>query len=168
MFASDELYIEADRPFPPLKDFGELPQIENGVGMVPSFLHRARWIKLDIKLSTDRFLVFTGVSFYPYLKRFVERLQKHGVRITAEPVENTFFGPTVTVTGLLTGRDVIKSMSKVKGQNNVLLIPDVALKNRETFLDDVTVRDVAEGLGMEARIIEATPDGLLKGMMDEN
>ncbi len=168
VFASDELYIKAERPFPPLEDFGELPQIENGVGMVPSFLDRALRMKIDIKPSRNRFLVFTGVSFYPYLKRFVERLQKQGAGITAEPVENTFFGPSVTVTGLLTGRDVIKSMSKVKGQNNVLLIPDVALKDGETFLDDVTVRDVAEGLGMEARVIEATPDGLLKGLMNEN
>jgi putative radical SAM enzyme (TIGR03279 family) len=168
VFASDELYIQAERPFPTLKDFGELPQIENGVGMVPSFLSRARRIKIAIKPSRNRFLVFTGISFYPYLKQFVERLEKHGLRITVEPIENTFFGPSVTVTGLLTGRDVIKSMSKVKGKCDVLLIPDVALKDGETFLDDVTARDVAEGLGMEARVIESTPDGLLKGLRDEN
>jgi NifB/MoaA-like Fe-S oxidoreductase len=136
--------------------------------MVPSFLSRARRMKIDLKPSKGRFLVFTGMSFYPYLKRLAEKLEKHGVKITAEPVENTFFGPSVTVTGLLTGRDVIKSMSKVKGKSNVLLIPDVALKDREVFLDDVTVKDVAKGLGMEARVIESTPDGLLKGLTDEN
>jgi putative radical SAM enzyme (TIGR03279 family) len=168
VYASDELYIKAELPFPPLKEFGELPQIENGVGMVPSFLSRARRLKIDLKPSKKGFLVFTGTSFYPYLKRFTKRLEKHGAIITAVPVENTFFGPSVTVTGLLTGRDVIKSMSKVKGKGNVLLIPDVALKDGEVFLDDVTVNDVAKGLGMEAMVIESTPDGLLKGLRYEN
>jgi putative radical SAM enzyme (TIGR03279 family) len=168
VYASDELYIKAELPFPPLKEFGELPQIENGVGMVPSFLSRARRLKIDLKPAKRRFLVFTGTSFYPYLKRFTERLEKHGAIITVIPVENTFFGPSVTVTGLLTGRDVIKSMSKVKGKSNVLLIPDVALKDGVAFLDDVTVNDVAKGLGMEAMVIESTPDGLLKGLRYEN
>lgn len=168
VYASDELYIRAERPFPPLKDFGELPQIENGVGMVPSFVSKARRMKLDLKPSKRKFLTFTAVSFYPFLKQFTERLKKCHVDITLVPVENTFFGASVTVTGLLTGRDVIKSMADVAEKHDLLLIPDVALKDGEVFLDDASVGDVETALGIRARVVEATPEGLLKGMADEN
>jgi putative radical SAM enzyme (TIGR03279 family) len=168
LYASDELYIRAERPFPALKDFGELPQIENGVGTVPAFVSRARRMKVDIKKpSRRRFLAFTGVSFYPYLKSFTDRLEKQGIKITLVPVVNTFFGASVTVTGLLTGRDVIKSMSAIAGKHDVLLIPDVALKDEWVFLDDVTVSNVETALGIRARVVEATPDGLLKGFTED-
>jgi putative radical SAM enzyme (TIGR03279 family) len=168
VYAADELYIRAGRPFPPLKDFGELPQIENGVGMVPAFVSRARRMKIALRPSRRKFLLFTGVSFYPYLSKFAERIEKSGVKVTVEPVENTFFGRSVTVTGLLTGRDVIKSMSKVRGKHDVLLIPDVALKDGEVFLDDVSVADVEAALGIKARVVESTPDGILEGLRDDD
>jgi len=168
VFASDEMYIRAERPFPALKDFGELPQIENGVGMVPAFTSRARRMKLDLKPSRKRFRLFTGVSFYPYLKRFAERIEKAGADISVEAVENTFFGRSVTVTGLLTGRDVIKSISKVARKGDVLIVPDVALKDGTIFLDDVTVADLEKALGIKARVVESTPDGLIEGLNNED
>jgi len=164
VYASDELYIRAGRPFPPLKDFGELPQVENGVGMAPSFIAKARRMRLEVKPTGKRFITFTGVSFYPFLEKFTERLRKHGIDIAVAPVENTFFGSTVTVTGLLTGRDVIKSIAGREEKYDVLLIPDVALKNREVFLDDVTVGDVEAALGMKVRVVESTPEGLIEGI----
>jgi putative radical SAM enzyme (TIGR03279 family) len=168
VYASDELYIRAGRPFPPLRDFGELPQVENGVGMVPLFVSRSRRLKLDLKPTGRKFLTFTGVSFHPFLKRLTDRLKRRGVDITLVPVENTFFGPTVTVTGLLTGRDVIKSLSGIAEGHNVLLVPDVALKDGSVFLDDVTVKDLGAALGVRTVVVESTPDGLLKGLKDEN
>ncbi len=168
VYASDELYIKAGRPFPGLRDFGELPQIENGVGMVPLFMSRSRRIKLDLKPSSRKFLTFTGVSFYPFLKKLTDRLKRRGVDITLVPVENTFFGSTVTVAGLLTGRDVIKSLSGVAAEHDVLLVPDVALKDGEVFLDDVTVKELEDALGLRGGVVESTPEGLLKGLKDEN
>ncbi|HXW69212.1 MAG TPA: DUF512 domain-containing protein, partial [Dissulfurispiraceae bacterium] len=111
VYGADELFIKAAAEFPPLDDYGELPQLENGVGMVPLFLHQAKKVKLPQaqQKSRDagrRFLTFTGVSFYPYLSRYVARLRKAGLDIEAVAVGNTFFGESVTVTGLLTGRDV--------------------------------------------------------------
>ena len=104
VYGADELYIKAAAEFPSLDDYGELPQIENGVGMVPLFLQLAKKVKLpqSLQRSKDagrRFLTFTGVSFHPYLSRYVSRLRKAGIDIETVPVENTFFGTSVTVAG---------------------------------------------------------------------
>lgn len=162
VYGADELYIKAGRAFPPLKDYGDLPQVENGVGMVPLFQSRARRIK-PAKGSGAKYLTFTGVSFHPYLKKFTDKLEKAGINITALPIENTFFGPSVTVTGLVTGRDVIRTLSDRAGEYDMLLIPDVVLREgKDVFLDNVTVGDVESVAGIKAKVVESTPEGLLR------
>ncbi len=163
VYAADELYIKAEMPFPPLEQYEELPQIENGVGMVPLFLHQAKKTKTSLSPKKKKmFVTFTGVSFYPYLTKFVNKLIKEGIGIEAIPVENAFFGKSVTVTGLLTGRDVIKSLSGIVKKDDILLIPDVVMREGdEVFLDDVSRQDVEDVLGIKAVVIESTPKGLV-------
>lgn len=168
VYAADELYIKAEMQFPPLEHYGELQQIENGVGMVPVFLHQAKRIKLPRASKKKMFVTFTGVSFYPYLSRFIDRLIKEGIGIKAISVENAFFGQSVTVTGLLTGRDVIKSLSGIVKKDDVLLIPDVVMREGdEVFLDDVSRQDIEDVLGVKAVVIESTPKGLVDAIEKE-
>ncbi len=160
VYGSDELYIRAERRFPPMKHYGEFPQVENGVGMVTLFLHEAAKTKPLENPSSKRFLTITGVSFHPYLLQFIERLGDR-VSIDVIPVENRFFGETVTVTGLLTGRDIIRRISDVSTGHDVLLLPDVMFRDgREILLDDITVSDLERVLKMEVRVIDSTPKGL--------
>lgn len=166
VYAADELYIKAEMQFPPLEHYGELPQIENGVGMVSLFLHQAKRIKVPHISKKKMFITFTGISFYSYLSGFIDRLIKAGIGIEAIPVENTFFGQSVTVTGLLTGRDVIKSLSGIVKKDDVLLIPDVVMREGdEVFLDDVSKQDIEDVLGVKAIVIESTPRGLVDAIM---
>ncbi|NTU42635.1 MAG: DUF512 domain-containing protein, partial [Nitrospirales bacterium] len=125
VYAADELYIKAEAPFPALKEYGELSQIENGVGLVPLFLQKARRIKIPAQAEAtgkQRFITFTGVSFYPYLLKFISRLRRQGIDIEAVAVENSFFGRSVTVTGLLTGRDVMQTLSGRLQKDDILLV----------------------------------------------
>lgn len=164
VFCSDEMYIKAEAPFPPLKEYGMLPQIENGVGMVPLFLSQAKKIKLSTALyPKKKFLTVTGTSFYPFLKKFAERLnEKENIRISAIPVENAFFGRSVTVAGLLTGHDVIKTLKDHTGSYDILLVPEVALKeDANMFLDDVTLGDIGDATGLKTVRTDATPQGLI-------
>jgi putative radical SAM enzyme (TIGR03279 family) len=169
IYGSDELYLKAGHSFPSLKEYGDLYQIENGVGMVPLFMNQAKRLKVQ-KTSQikKKFLTFTGFSFYPFLKKFIERLsEKENLRIDIFPVENRFFGSSITVAGLLTGRDVIKTaLDRVDG-HEVILIPDVVLDGEDRFLDDITLNDMEEALGIRAKKIESTPEGLLRGMAEE-
>jgi putative radical SAM enzyme (TIGR03279 family) len=167
VYGADELYIKAAAEFPPLDDYGELPQIENGIGMVPLFLHQAKKVKLPQALqksrtTSGRFVTVTGISFHPYLSRYINKLRKAGIDVEAVPVGNTFFGTSVTVTGLLTGRDVIKSLSGLVDKGDTILIPDVVLRSEgDIFLDDISVHDIEEVLGVPAVVIESTPQGIV-------
>lgn len=167
VYCADELYIKAGYPFPPLKDYGDMPQIENGVGMVPLFMDEAKKIRSPKRLPRKkRFLTFTGMSFYPFIKRFTERLyEKENLHIDVVAVENKFFGTSITVTGLLTGRDVIRTLSdRIEGYE-MILVPDVVLKDeKDTFLDDITLKDIEEAFDVPARKIRSTPEGLIEGI----
>lgn len=169
VYGADELYIKAEIPFPPLKDYGDFPQIENGVGMVALFMNRVRKLKIPkLNLRKKRFLTFTGLSFYPFLKKFIKHLNTEGINVDLIPVENRFFGTSVTVTGLLTGKDVIKTLFDRIGGQEMVLVPDVVLKDGEDmFLDDFTLKDMEDALGMSVRKIESTPEGLIQGFSRE-
>lgn len=161
VYGADELYIHADAAFPPLSDYGELPQVENGVGMVPLFLSQARKVRIPAAAGGKRFLTFTGVSFYPFLSKLIERFRKAGIDIEAVPIENNLFGKSVTVTGLLTGRVVMRAFADIVKKDDVLLIPDIVMRDgEEVFLDDVSRKDVEDLLGIKTVLIEPTPKGL--------
>jgi len=168
VYIADEFYIKAGLPFPPLKSYGDLPQIENGVGLTPLFLSQAKKLKLPVKIEPNTTVAtFTGTSFMPFLKEFVERLNKiEGLTVDLFEVENRFFGQTVTVAGLLTGKDILKTIvGRTKAE--CLLVPDVALREgSDMFLDNVTLQDIEESLGMKVKSIASTPEGLLKGATD--
>jgi putative radical SAM enzyme (TIGR03279 family) len=167
VFAADELYIKADMELPPLKDYDELSQIENGVGLVPQFLSQAKKVKIQAPETQKKFIIFTGVSFYPFLAKFVERLKRKGFDIEAVPVENAYFGRSITVAGLLTGRDVMRSLSGHVQDHEILLIPDIVMREgHEVFLDDVSRQDIEEILGIKSVIIESTPAGIVEAMLE--
>lgn len=165
VYLADEFYIKAGLPFPPLKTYGDLPQLENGVGLTPLFINQAKKLKLPVKIEPHvSVATFTGTSFMPFLKEFVERLNKiDGLTVYLFEVENRFFGQTVTVAGLLTGKDILKTIVG-RSKAECLLVPDVAFRDSSNlFLDNVTLQDIEESLGMKVVTIESTPEGLLKG-----
>ena len=168
VYGADELYLKAGRPLPPLKEYGDLYQIENGVGMVPLFLSQAKKVKIPrILPHKKKFLTFTGVSFYPFLKKFTDKImEKSNVILDVFPVENRFFGTSITAAGLLTGRDVIKTILDSTDGYEMILVPDVVLNSDDKFLDDVTLSDIKDALGIYIKKISSTPEGLIKGISE--
>ena len=165
VYGADELYLKAEYPFPPLKDYGDLHQLENGVGMVPLFINQAKKLKLPkILQRKKKFLTFTGLSFYPFLKKFITRLfEKENLNIIdVVPIENNFLGSSITVAGLLTGRDVIRTLLNRTEGYETILVPDVVLNGKNRFLDNVSINDMEEALGIPAKKIKSTPEGLIK------
>jgi putative radical SAM enzyme (TIGR03279 family) len=162
---ADEFYLRANVPLPPLKEYGDLPQIENGVGLLPQFLQSARKVKLPRKIPPRKVAIVTGVSFRPFLMEYASRLKTiEGLDMDVFGVENRFFGPSVTVAGLLTGKDIAKSIVG-KTKADYLLIPSVMLKNgTDTFLDDVTLHDLQESTGMKVLSFEPTAEGLMRAV----
>ncbi len=167
VYLADEIYIKAATPFPSVGEYGDLPQIENGVGLVPVFLSSAKKLKLPKKIEPRKIAIFTGVPFMPYLNEFIQRVKTiDGLTLDVFKIENKFFGSTVTVTGLLTGKDILKTIVG-KTKADCLLVPNITLKDgQDMFLDNVTLKDMEESLGMQVRPIEPTPAGLIKGITD--
>ncbi len=164
---ADEMYLKAGLPCPPLKDYGDLPQIENGVGLVPVFLHKAKKLRLPKKIGPVKAAVVTGASFMPFLEEYAEKLSSiEGLSLDVFKVENKFFGHSVTVAGLLTGKDILKTVVG-KTKADCLLVPNVMLKEgSDTFLDNVTLKDIGDSLGIQVKAIEATPEGILRWITD--
>ncbi|MEW6107597.1 MAG: DUF512 domain-containing protein [Nitrospirota bacterium] len=164
VYCADEMYIKAKQPFPKIGEYGSLPQLENGVGMVPLFISQSKKIKTPRSIPHRRkFITFTGMSFFPFLKKFIDRLaEKENINIDLIPVENKFFGNSVTVTGLLSGRDIIKCLHDNIDSYEILIVPKDVLKEDENiFLDNVSLEDIEDTTGLKTVITDGTPQGLL-------
>ena len=114
VYASDEWYLTAGRELPAIEEYEGFPQIENGVGMLRSLLdefEEASKTKFDI--HEGRVLMLTGMAPYSVIKGLSDRIMELYPQITIEvmPVVNEFFGPRITVTGLITGRDILKQVA---------------------------------------------------------
>ena len=165
VFPSDELYIQAGTVVPPLSSYEDLPQIENGVGMVAQFLADAKRTRLPSRVPPIRITVVTGVSFAPILRTVLARLrQVQGASVRQITAKNQLFGPSVTVAGLLAGKDILKAIER-KRLGSVLVIPANALKEDEgIFLDNLKLADVEAAAGVPIRTVNSFSDlvGLLK------
>ncbi len=161
---ADEFFLKADYPFPALKEYGDLPQWENGVGMTAWFLKDAAAVLKRAKpLPPITATVVTGQSSVGFVSSFLTDLgEKTGCSLTAAAIPNHLFGTSVTVTGLISGRDsIIELLGKTLGQ--VLLIPEVMLKEGEgCFIDNLTPADLSRELGVAVLSFEPTPAGLYK------
>ena len=144
-YASDELFIIAGQELPDYDYYGDFPQYENGVGMLRLLEHEfnAARGKKPRKKS-----IATGVLAAPYIKKLV------GENVQVYAIKNDFFGHSVTVSGLVTGRDLINQLSS-RDLGSELLIPANMLRaDEDVFLDDVTVKDVEKALGVKVRVVE--------------
>ena len=158
-FASDEFYIKANMSVPSASFYEDFPQIENGVGMVATFLREVSRTRLPAKVKPIRATVVTGVSFGGILHKALERLAGiEGASVRQITVENHFFGYSVTVTGLLAGSDILRALNG-KRLGDVVLIPSNALKEDEdVFLDNMTLEQLGRKLKVKTMRVEGFKD----------
>lgn len=163
-YPSDEFYLTAGLPIPEEDEYDGYPQLENGVGMLRS--HREEFAaELDYGadvLDKEKFCgrevaVATGVLAAEHIKELTAMLEGRfeGVKCHVYPVENDFFGKTVTVSGLVTGGDLIKTL-KGKPLGKAVVIPRNMLRHEgDLFLDGVSVKEAESALGVPILVAEA-------------
>lgn len=159
VWCSDEFYLLAGRPLPDKPYYEEMAQLENGVGMLRLLTSQAAMALEDAEgtETPTPFSIATGVSAAPFLEEIVDMARKKcgNIRGTVYPVVNRFFGETITVSGLVTGRDLIEQL-RGRELGERLLIPANMLRAGErVFLDDVTVEQVEEALGVPVTAVDA-------------
>ncbi len=162
-FPSDEFFCIAGRPIPSEAWYEDFPQIENGVGLLRRFeceLEDAeRMEKLyggEETFPQKVYAIPTGVSAAPHMRRFAERFAPRGVGIKILPIQNRFFGETVTVTGLLTGGNVLEALTPeaVEGADEILLCSVMLRHERDLFLDDMHIDEFRARAPLPVHVID--------------
>jgi putative radical SAM enzyme (TIGR03279 family) len=163
VYLSDEWYYITGRDFPPARHYGSYAQIENGVGMTRYLIDQ--WTrskrKLPARLSQPRRVTLvTSTMARPVIEEFAADLRLvENLDVQVLPVINQFFGPEVTVAGLLCGQDVLDALLANDNPGDLVLLPRVMLDNAgERFLDDVTVEDFKAALPVRAEFARNAPE----------
>jgi putative radical SAM enzyme (TIGR03279 family) len=161
-FAADELYLKAKRPIPDEDYYEGYPQIENGVGMLRSFAEEFSMAWEDIADMKDSITekrevsVVTGKASYPMIKSLCDRLMSFAPALTVNvyEIKNYFYGESITVSGLLTGKDISEQlMGKRLGEE--LFIPENCLRSGEdVFLCGMTLAELSRNLSVKISVSE--------------
>jgi len=147
-FPSDEFFCQAGCPIPAEDWYEDFPQIENGVGLLRRFESELEEAEHFEKLWGEEepaepktYVIPTGRSIAPHMQRWADRFAPRGVTVRVIPVTNHFFGETVTVTGLLTGGDILAALTPeaVEGADEILLCSVTLRHERDLFLDDMHI-----------------------------
>lgn len=169
IYPADEWYVQAHRAIPTETFYGEMSQLENGVGLVA--LLRAQFAEALEDRETDRAVgtntvVATGVAAAPILRELVENACAtiENIRARVVAIKNDFFGEQITVAGLVTGGDLRRQLQGISCER--VLIPDCMLRHEgDRFLDDVTPEELAEALGVRVEVISTDGGALFEALM---
>ena len=148
---ADEWFLIGNCPLPPAADYGDYPQIDNGVGSIRQFIEQfeaAANCLLPDRISPPRRLTWVvGNAVETEFQPILHRLNRvAGLDVEMVALHSDFWGQTISVTGVLTGSDLLQGLQG-KDLGDGILLPTVMLKHGEMrFLDDVTVEDLADKL----------------------
>lgn len=165
-FAADEFYLKAQRPVPDAMYYGDYPQLENGVGMWALLREEFRQALEDepSRPCSRRVTAVTGQAVYPLIAQLAHMAEDRfpGLHVQVVAIENRFFGKEITVSGLLTGQDILEQ-TRALDLGEALLFPATALRQGENvFLDDRTPDDLERELHVP--VIPTSGDG--QGLLD--
>jgi len=156
VFPADEFFLLSGKKLPGCRFYGSFHQIENGVGLVRDFLddfkRQCRRLPHSVPVK-KRILFVTGTLAAPLLGQFVTiRLnQITNFHVDIFPVINNFFGPSVTVAGLLTGKDIIAQIQNIDDYDLIVLPPRIVNEDG-ILLDDITPAQISQALDRPVRV----------------
>lgn len=172
VFPSDEFYCLSGLPLPEDEEYEGYPQVENGVGMLRLFetdiCYAAEDFPCDVPCPKRR-LIACGTSVASFIRRMIDTYAPSGTQIEVRPILNRFFGESVTVTGLITGGDLIEQLQDVQC-DEIMICRNMIRNEGDLFLDGTSVEQARQALPAPLRIVENTGEGFWKALcgMEEN
>lgn len=170
VFGSDEFYLLAEKEIPPIEFYEDFSQLDNGVGMW-ALLRDEAFSAVDeaneLKSGTKK-TIATGVAAEPLLKEILGYAKNKFGELNCQVVaiKNNFFGEKITVSGLVTGNDLIEQL-KDKNIGEVLLLPENMLRyENDLFLDDVSVKEVEQKLNVKIQIVPSKGEDLIQNLLN--
>jgi putative radical SAM enzyme (TIGR03279 family) len=150
-YLADEFYLHGGEDLPRSERYDDFAQIEDGIGMVRSFLDEfeielARRRKYPIRI---RGTIATGTLFFGTLRKSIDQInEKFGARLQVLAVENKFMGKSVTIAGLLGGQDIAAALDG-REAGDFILVPSEAISRTDgIFVDDISLKDLSERIGI--------------------
>ena len=160
-FCADELYLTAELPLPDEDYYEDYGQLDNGVGMLRNTTNEFLEALSDVENGdVPSFTIATGVAAAPFIQRLVDEAKKKFPQLQGEVVAivNDFFGHSITVSGLVTGQDLIKQLSARETLGERVIIPANMLRHGvDVFLDDVTPQQLSATI--HRSVISSETDG---------
>ena len=162
--ASDEWYILAEQELPEEERYDGYLQLENGVGMLRLLINEFEEAMEELPSESgfpgksEELSLVTGKLAYPYIKRMADRMMQRfdGLSIHVYDIKNFFFGERITVSGLLTGQDIIGQLRGKKLGERILLPQNVLRSGEDYFLDDITVAEMEKALQVKVDIVKSS------------
>jgi len=153
VYAADELYLLAGRLLPAYDDYGDFPQLENGVGLLRSFefeLNESAGLlgdRLDPPLAVT---VVTARLAETFLTSAIDRAFAgvHGLTCSVVASDNSLLGPTITVAGLLSGADMVGALKRAP-ESDAYFLPAVAFNDDGVTLDGMSLSEITTGAKRE-------------------
>ncbi|MBR4827957.1 MAG: DUF512 domain-containing protein, partial [Oscillospiraceae bacterium] len=156
VYPSDELYIIAEEEIPGADEYGDYKQIENGVGMVSRFEEEfISALEFEEGDDEERYAdIVTGLMSYDMIVALTDRISDKfpGTHVRVHGVRNDFFGPTITVSGLLTATDILAQVKREDVRADRIILPEAVLRrDGDRFLDDITKEEFEHRMGLPVR-----------------
>ncbi len=168
--AGDEWYLLAGEEVPEEERYDGYLQLENGVGMLRLLFNEFAegFEALTGDNRQDELSVATGKLAYPYLCKMTEKITEKfpGVRIRVYCIRNEFFGERITVSGLITGQDLIAQLKGRKLGGRLLIPCNMLRTDEDVFLDDFTVEQVSDALQVPIDIVKSSGQDLIDSILN--
>lgn len=170
-FASDEFYLTANRELPMDEYYEEYSQIENGVGMLRSFECEAQ---LMLKMLNDeemkakrKISIATGEGAFDFITKIVNSVKEKckDLECNIYKIQNDFFGHTITVSGLITGVDLIKQLNGKDLGTELLISRSMLRSEGDLFLCSTSIKEVENALGVKITPIEQDGASFVEGLL---
>ncbi len=170
VYLADEIYLKCSQPIPETDYYDDFPQIENGIGicriMMDEFAEEEG--HLPDKVKEKEVFLLTGESALSIMEKICGRMNRiEGLDLKIIPVKNYFFGGQVTVTGLLTGVDILAALGKNYAGKEVI-VPEIIFKDgQDTLLDDTKLEDIKMASGADIKVIQGTAGSLIEAVLGD-
>ncbi|RDY29972.1 DUF512 domain-containing protein [Lachnotalea glycerini] len=169
--AGDEWYIMANEKLPEADNYDGYLQLENGVGMVRLLLDEfeEEYSQLNSDNREHMISIATGVSAYSYIKKMAIRLEEKFPKMTVHVYQiiNNFFGSMITVSGLLTGQDLIEQLKDKELGEKLLLPCNILRSGEDVFLDDITLFELETTLQVKVDIVKSSGRDFINSVIQD-
>jgi NifB/MoaA-like Fe-S oxidoreductase len=156
--------VLADLEVPSTEFYGEFEQLEDGIGMIRLFRNNIENTLPELKVKAHgSFTMVTASSAFKEIESAAKSIKaaNNNININAVKIMNEFFGETITVAGLLTGKDIINQLKNLNLGEYIIIPRNMLRSGEEVFLDDVTIKDMETALNRKVVVCDYSGEDLI-------